>query len=97
MESPEQIDMKALAEFVEEGLCGLGILDDAGEVLDCYMQDGGFENVKTAQKHYNNAIAFVNETLDDPDRTPIQFITDQDLEDWHFVEVTRCGECGQTV
>ena len=80
-ESPEQINMKALAEFVEEGLCGLGILDDAIEILDAYFGEGGIEAVKTAQKHYNNAIAFVNETLDDPDRT-IDFITDECISDW---------------
>jgi len=26
-------DLKALAEFVEEGLAGLGILDDADEII----------------------------------------------------------------
>jgi len=49
---------KALAEFVEEGLAGLGILDDADEILGSYYDDGGAKAVKTAQKHYNNAIAF---------------------------------------
>ena len=81
MESPEQIDMKDLAEFIEEGLAGLGVLDDADEVLDCYFEAGGIENVKKAQKYYNNAIAFVNETLDDSDRT-ISFITDEEVSDW---------------
>ena len=77
----ESIDVKALAEFVEEGLTGLGILDDADEILACYFDDGGMKSVKTAQKHYNNAIAFVNETLDDHDRT-LSFITDEEVSDW---------------
>jgi len=81
-ESPEQINLQHLAEFVEEGLCGLGVLDDTDEVLACYHEDGGMESVKNAQAHYNNAIAFVNETLDDPDRTPLSFITDEEVSDW---------------
>ena len=80
-EAPEQINLKDLAEFVEEGLYGLGVIDDTDEILDSYFNDGGMESVKKAQKHYNNAIAFVNETLDDPDRT-IDFITDEFISDW---------------
>lgn len=83
-EAPEKINLQHLAEFVEEGLCGLGVLDDADEILDCYYQEGGAAAVKTAQTHYNNAIAFVNETLDGPDRTPIIFITDEFIEDIGF-------------
>lgn len=71
---------KALAEFVEEGLAGLGILDDADEILASYYEDGGAKAVKTAQKHYNNAIKFVNTVLS----RKMTLITDEDLSDWEF-------------
>ena len=95
-----EVDTIALAEFVHEGLCGLGILDDADEILESYSENGGFDDVKKAQSHYNNAIAFVNETLDGhvnyPD-LPLDFITDQDLTDWDFKEVKRCPTCDHEV
>ena len=74
-------NLKALASFVEEGLAGLGILDDADEILFSYYEDGGAKSVKRAQKHYNNAITFVNETLPSSN---ITLITDEDLSDWEL-------------
>ncbi len=74
-------DLKALAEFVEEGLAGLGVLDDTDEILACYYEDDGAKGAKRAQKHYNNAITFVNETI--PSRK-LTLITDEDLADWEF-------------
>jgi len=81
-----EVKLIAVAEFVEEGLAGLGILDDADEILHSYYEEGGFDSVKKAQKYYNNAIAFVNETLDDPNRT-IAFITDAEVLDWFSNDV----------
>lgn len=81
----DKIDMKALAEFVEEALAGLGILDDADEILDAYKEHNGVEGVRTAQKHYNNAIAFRNEHIDNGDG-PLAFITDEDLEDYGLLD-----------
>jgi len=77
----KKAEAKSLAEFVEEGLAGLGILDDADEILACYYEDDGAKGAKRAQKHYNNAIAFVNEVI--PSRK-LRPITDEDLSDWEF-------------
>ena len=77
------LDMKALAEFVEEGLAGLGILDDADEILMNVYDTDGPEGVKKAQKYYNNAIAFVNEVNENSD-LELCFITDQEIIDWEL-------------
>lgn len=81
-----EVKLIAVAEFVEDALYGLGIVDDADEALDSYFAEGGMEGAKTGQKYYNNAIAFVNETLDDPNRT-IDFITDAEVLDWFSNDV----------
>lgn len=93
-------DMTAIAEFVDEGLTTCGIADSVGEVLDSYYQDGGYKNVKAAQKHYNNAISFRNEVLGHLKEHGgmWKLITDEDLEAWDFTdEDERCIKCGQTV
>lgn len=83
----DEIDMKALADFVEEGLAGLGILDELVE-LRLLFDHGGYESAKDGQQYYNNAIAFVNESkMGDPDHEPIDFITDEDMANWGIKNV----------
>lgn len=98
--TPYDANMTNLAEFVDEALQGLGIADSPGEILDSYYGDGGYSNVKTAQKHYNNAIIFRNEILGHLEEHGgvWDLITDEDLEDWGFEdEDERCIKCGQPV
>ena len=93
----KNVDMHALAEFVSEGLATTGISDAADEILEAYFDHEGFEGVKKAQKHYNNAIAFRNEILGHlPEHGFLHdFITDKDLKEWGYTEAVICGECGQ--
>ena len=64
------MNTKLLAEFVSEALCGLGVADDADELLGYVYDAEGDEAARETMKRYNNAIEFVNEHLKQP-YTPI--------------------------
>ena len=55
------VDSKLLAEFVEEGLAGLGVLDDADELISFAFTEDGPDAARAMFVRYNNAIRFVNQ------------------------------------
>ena len=68
---PEEISITQLAEFVSEGLCGLGVADDADELISyCYEEDGE-EAARNMLNRYNNAILFINTFLPNSNMRPI--------------------------
>jgi hypothetical protein len=71
-------NMKLLAEFVEEGLAGLGVLDDADELIGSVFDESGEEAARDTMLRYNNAIVFVNTHTDEN----LKPITEQQFSDW---------------
>lgn len=67
-----------LAEFVQEALAGLGVMDDADELIGYCADEGTVEEAREMMERYNNAINFVNDTLDDD----IRLITEDDFKEW---------------
>lgn len=74
-------NMKLLAKFVEEGLAGLGVLDDVDELIAYTYEDSGEKGAREAMERYNNAIDFVNETIKNK-KNRIERITEEDFEDY---------------
>lgn len=55
-----KVNSELLAEFVEEGLAGLGVLDDIDELIYYAFHEDGLNSAREAMERYNNAIEFVN-------------------------------------
>lgn len=67
-----------LAEFVEEALAGLGVMDDADELIGYCADENGVEEARKMMERYNVAINFVNDTID----SDITLITEEDFKEW---------------
>ena len=67
-----------LAEFVEEALCGLGVADDADELIGYCADEDGVEEARKMFDRYNNAITFVNDTID----SGLRLLSEEDFKEW---------------
>jgi len=73
-----EVNPKLLAEFVEEALAGLGVSDDADELIGYAYDESGEENARELMERYNNAITFLNQHVGYNHR----LITEEDFQRW---------------
>ena len=74
---PSHIDANMLAGFCEEALCGLGVADDADELIIDACDCGGVDHAREVMDRYNTAICFVNSMGAD-----FKVISEEEFQEW---------------